>query len=35
MDLPKVFDCIPQDLLVAKSYAYDQSLDAVLLSYSY
>ena len=32
MDFSKAFDCIPQGLLVAKHYAYGQSIDTVLLS---
>ena len=29
MNLSKVFDCIPRDLLVAKLRAYDLTIDAV------
>ena len=35
MDLPKAFDYIPHDLLVAKLHAYGFSMDAITFIYSY
>ena len=35
MDLSKVFDCIPHDLLVAKRHEYGLSMDAITFIYSY
>ena len=35
MDLPKAFDCIPHDLLIAKLDAYGFSLKTVTFIYSY
>ena len=35
MDLSKVFDCIPHDLLVARLHAYGLSMDAITFIYSY
>ena len=35
MDLPKAFDCIPRDVLVAKLHAYGISFSAVTFIYSY
>ena len=35
MDLSKVFECIPHDLLVAKLHAHGLSMDAITFIYSY
>ena len=35
MDLSKAFDCIPNDLIVAKLHAYGLSMDAITFTYSY
>ena len=35
MDLPKAFDCIPHDLLIAKLHAYGFSEKTVAFIYSY
>ncbi len=35
MDLPKAFDCIPYDLLIAKLHAYGMEASALTLIYSY
>ena len=35
MDLSKAFDCIPQDLIIAKLHAYDFEENALVLVYSY
>ena len=35
MDLLKVLDCIPHDLLVAKIYAYCITINAITFVYSY
>ena len=35
MDLPKAFDCIPHDLLLAKLHTYGLSMDAIAFIYSY
>ena len=35
MDLSKAFDCLPQDLLIAKLHAYSFSNNALQLLYSY
>ena len=35
MDLPKVFDCIPHDLIIAKLNAYGLDENALVLVYSY
>ena len=35
MDLSKVLDCIPHDLLVANLHAYGLSMDAITIIYSY
>ena len=34
MDLPKMFGCIPPNLLVAKIRVYDLSTEAVIFVYS-
>ena len=35
MDLSKAFDCIPHDLIIAKSYAYGFGEKALVLIYSF
>ena len=35
MDLPKVFDCIPHDLLIANLFAYGSDRTALQYIYSY
>ena len=35
MDLPKAFDYIPNDLLIAKLHAYGLTTEALKFSYSY
>ena len=35
MDLSKVFDCIPHNLLVARLHAYGLSMDAITFIYFY
>ena len=35
MDLSKVFDCIPQELLIATLHAYGLNADALAIVYSY
>ena len=35
MDLSKDFDCVPQDLFIAKMHAYGFSIDSLKIFFSY